>query len=75
MNDRRAGLSAFFQLENGFGLTTGQFQQSGRMFGRMAFVGPKSADWSAISLGRQYTTLLEVMATLGPINLAANRSP
>lgn len=73
--DLGGGLSAFFQLENGFGLTTGQLQQGGRMFGRMAFLGLKSANWGAISVGRQYTSLLEVMATLGPINLATMYEP
>ena len=37
------GLSAIFQLENGFSVDTGNLGQSGRLFGRHAWVGLKGS--------------------------------
>src|SRR4051812_24354305 len=37
--DLGGGLKALFQLENGFNLDTGAITQTGRIFGRQAWVG------------------------------------
>lgn len=52
--DLGGGLSALFVLENGFTLDTGTLGQSGRLFGRQAFVGLRS-ELGTLSLGRQYS--------------------
>src|SRR5579864_634625 len=53
-------LSALFVLENGFNVRGGDLGQGGRLFGRQAWVGMKSATWGTLSFGRQYS-----MAYLG----------
>lgn len=47
------GMSAFFQLENGYNIDTGKAAQGGLLFGRQALVGISGAAGS-VSLGRQY---------------------
>jgi predicted porin len=68
------GLSAFFQLENGYNIDTGSAGQGGLLFGRQAFVGV-AGKLGAISLGRQYsplyTTLRDVVDPF-EIGLAGN---
>ncbi|UCF25560.1 MAG: porin, partial [Ralstonia sp.] len=49
VEDLGGGLSALFVLESGFGLNNGSLQQSGRLFGRQAFVGLKSAQFGQIT--------------------------
>jgi GBP family porin len=46
------GLSAFFQLESGFGMDTGALLYNGRLFGRQALVGLESKTLGAIAMGR-----------------------
>lgn len=62
--DLGGGLSAIFTLENGFDLDSGALGQSGRMFGRQAFVGMKSERFGTLTLGRQYDTIVDY---LGPL--------
>lgn len=50
--DLGGGLSAIFNLENGFTLDTGTAAQGGRLFGRLAFVGLKDS-WGTVTAGRQ----------------------
>ena len=45
------GLSAIFQLENGYSVDTGQLGQGGRLFGRQAYVGLGS-NWGSMVMGR-----------------------
>lgn len=59
--DLGAGLKTIFQLENGFSSTSGALGQSGRMFGRQAFVGLASASWGTLTLGRQYDPLIDLV--------------
>lgn len=59
--DLGGGLSAVFQLENGFDVGSGQFQQNGREFGRQAFVGLSSTTWGSLTLGRQYDPLSDLL--------------
>ena len=46
------GLSAIFELENGFNSQTGVLSQGGRLFGRQAYVGLQNP-WGTVSLGNQ----------------------
>jgi predicted porin len=61
------GLKANFQLENGFDLDTGATRQSGRLFGRQAYVG-LSGNFGAVNLGRQYDPIFVVMDTIDPFS-------
>jgi predicted porin len=52
--DLGGGTKAIFTLESGFAIDTGTSSQSGRLFGRQAFVGMTSQDLGTVTLGRQY---------------------
>lgn len=64
--DLGGGLSAFFQIENGFQADTGTIGQGGLLFGRQAFVGLGSATLGSVSLGRQYSGFDGVVAGIDP---------
>ncbi|SAL53708.1 porin [Caballeronia udeis] len=59
--DLGGGLTANFQLENGFDLGSGQLQNNGREFGRLAFVGLTSTSYGALTLGRQYDPVTDLL--------------
>ncbi len=59
--DLGGGLKAVFQLENGFGPTTGTLGQGSREFGRQAFVGLASDTAGTVTLGRQYDPLIDLV--------------
>jgi GBP family porin len=58
------GLSALFTLENGFNGDDGTTGQSGRLFGRQAFVGVQSKQAGTIMLGRQDTPMYDYLAPI-----------
>jgi GBP family porin len=62
--DLGGGLKAIFTLENGFNIANGSLAQSGRMFGRQAFVGLASNQYGAVTLGRQYDSVVDYLAPL-----------
>ncbi|RAR54209.1 GBP family porin [Paraburkholderia unamae] len=62
--DLGGGLKAIFTLENGFSIANGTAAQSGRMFGRQAFVGLASDQYGAVTLGRQYDSVVDYLAPL-----------
>ncbi|TAM02963.1 MAG: porin [Paraburkholderia sp.] len=62
--DLGGGLKAIFTLENGFNINNGTFGQSSRMFGRQAFVGLASDQFGAVTLGRQYDSVVDYVAPL-----------
>jgi GBP family porin len=62
--DLGGGLRAIFTLENGFNVANGTLGQSGRMFGRQAFVGLASDQYGAFTLGRQYDSVVDYLAPL-----------
>jgi len=62
--DLGGGLKAIFTLENGFNINNGALGQSGRMFGRQAFVGLASDQFGAVTLGRQYDSVVDYLAPL-----------
>lgn len=67
--DLGGGLSAVFQLENGFGADTGALGQGGRLFGRQAFVGLSSTTLGTLTAGRQYDSVVDF---LGPLTANGN---
>ena len=71
--DLGGGLSAIFQVENGFNVDTGTAGQGGLLFGRQAFVG-LSGRLGTLTLGRQYTpyykTLRDIGDPFGAVSLA-----
>ncbi|WP_184049770.1 porin [Paraburkholderia sp. MM5384-R2] len=64
--DLGGGLKAVFKLENGFGINNGTLKQSGREFGRQAFVGIGSDKFGTVKLGRQYDSVVDYV---GPFSL------
>lgn len=62
--DLGGGLSAIFQLESGFSTENGQMRQGGLLFGRQAFVGLSDARWGALTLGRQYDSIVDYLQPL-----------
>jgi predicted porin len=56
------GLKAIFQLENGFDVNSGRFNQGGRMFGRQAFVGLSAERYGTLTFGRQYDSVVDYLA-------------
>ncbi|WP_322033464.1 porin [Paraburkholderia sp. J76] len=62
--DLGGGLKAIFTLENGFNIMNGTASQSSRMFGRQAFVGLASDQFGAVTLGRQYDSVVDYLAPL-----------
>jgi predicted porin len=59
IEDLGGGLHATFVLESGFELNNGRLQQGGAEFGRQAFVGLTSDRFGAVTLGRQYDSVVD----------------
>ncbi|CAJ0713985.1 MAG: porin [Ralstonia sp.] len=74
VEDIGGGLKSLFVLESGFAMDTGTLQQGGRLFGRQAFVGLQG-NWGKITLGRQYTTIFDMMANFSPTGYATQYEP
>ena len=55
------GLSALFQIESGFNAVDGTQGNGGRVFGRKAIVGLKSAEWGEVTIGRQYDPVVNLV--------------
>ncbi|HEV3432212.1 MAG TPA: porin [Paraburkholderia sp.] len=62
--DLGGGLKAIFTLENGFNIDNGNMGQKSRLFGRQAFVGLASDQFGAVTLGRQYDSVVDYLAPL-----------
>ncbi|MCF7695060.1 MULTISPECIES: porin [Mycetohabitans] len=67
--DLGGGLKAIFTLENGFNIGNGDVAQN-RLFGRQAFVGLASDQYGAVTLGRQYDSVVDY---LGPLALTGTQ--
>lgn len=63
--DLGGGLSAIFQLENGFDSSTGQISQASRIFGRQAWVG-LNGGFGTVKFGRQWAPLFLAVAEIDP---------
>ena len=73
--DLGGGVKSVFVLESGFSLDNGTLQQSGRLFGRQAFIGVTKAGIGQLSLGRQYTSMFEALANFSPTAYATQYEP
>ena len=62
--DLGGGLTAIFQLENGFNLNNGALSKSSTMFNRQAFVGLSSNHYGTVTLGRQYDPTTDLVQPL-----------
>ena len=69
--DLGGGLKAIFTLENGFDTSNGKLLQGGREFGRQAFVGLSSDTWGAVTLGRQYDPMTELVGEIAATSMWA----
>lgn len=56
------GWSAVFDLENGYNMANGGFNQGGLLFGRQAYVGLLNPSYGALLLGRQYSPFFAINA-------------
>lgn len=74
VEDIGGGLKGLFVLESGFSMDDGKLQQGGRLFGRQAFVGLQG-NWGKVTLGRQYTTIFDMMANFSPSGYATQWEP
>ncbi|KAK45789.1 porin [Caballeronia jiangsuensis] len=72
--DLGGGLKANFKLENGFNVMNGTAMQAGRMFGRQAWVGMSSEKLGALTLGRQYNTVQDILGSIQISNTLAQYS-
>jgi predicted porin len=61
--DLGGGLSAIFQIENGFDSSNGTLASAGRLFNRQAFVGVASP-YGTLTLGRQYDPVTDTVQPL-----------
>jgi GBP family porin len=61
------GLHAIFTLEIGFNLNNGSLRENNTLFNRQAFVGLQSDQFGAVTLGRQYDSVVDY---LGPLSAA-----
>jgi predicted porin len=61
------GLSAFFTLETGVKIDTGEVDAAGTIFNRQAFVGLKSRA-GEVALGRQYTPWHTTLVAIDPFS-------
>lgn len=68
--DLGGGLKAIFTLEGGFDVYSGRSSQGqNSLFGRQAFVGLASDKWGALTLGRQYDSMVEYLSPLSLANM------
>jgi general bacterial porin, GBP family len=58
------GTSAIFRLENGFSVMNGSLRQGGREFGYQAYTGLNNDRLGALTIGRQYDSVVDYVAPL-----------
>ncbi|WP_175874148.1 porin [Burkholderia sp. BCC0397] len=65
--DLGGGTSAIFTLENGFNAANGALGQGGALFGRQAFVGLANERIGKVTLGRQYSPVVDFLSPMTAI--------
>ncbi len=58
------GTSAIAQLESGFSVMNGTLRQGGRQFGFQSYVGLSNNRYGAVTMGRQYDSVVDYLAPL-----------
>lgn len=66
--DLGGGMYAFFALESGLNINTGQYLQGGTAFGRLAAVGLGSDSYGKLSLGRQRDPAFDLVGPMVEAN-------
>lgn len=66
--DLGGGASATFTLENGFNAATGALGQGGLLFGRQAFVGLGNANLGSVTIGRQYSSMIDYLSPMTAVS-------
>ncbi|MQR02560.1 porin [Glaciimonas soli] len=64
VEDLGGGLKSIFFLENGFNVNNGSLGQGGLLFGRQAYVGLTSGQFSSVTLGRQYDSVVDYVGQI-----------
>lgn len=67
IEDLGGGLKAIFNLEGGISVANGTSQQSGRLFGRISYVGIQSDKYGAVTLGRQKVPIYDYSPAFDPM--------
>ncbi len=65
--DMGDGTSAVFNLEAGFGSSTGTLGNQGQLFGNQAWVGLKNSSLGEIDAGRQYGLAYQTLGSYAPL--------
>ncbi len=71
--DLGGGAKALFTLENGFSIHDGALTQNNREFGRQAFMGLSHNVYGALTLGRQYDSVVTFLGPLSGIQYGGTR--
>ncbi|CAB3963905.1 MULTISPECIES: porin [Burkholderia] len=66
--DLGAGTFAVFTLENGFSVANGSLGQGGALFGRQSFIGVSNERLGSVTLGRQYSPVIDYLAPLTTVS-------
>lgn len=64
--DLGGGLSAIFQVENGFDIGSGKLGSSSTEFNRQAYMGLQSEQYGKLTFGRQYEPTTDLLEGHGP---------
>ncbi|KWW39303.1 putative porin [Cupriavidus metallidurans] len=73
IEDLGGGLKSLFVLESGFSIDTGTSTQSGRLFGRGAYVGLEN-QWGRLTLGRHTVPFYDFAVTYDPMAISSRYS-
>jgi predicted porin len=68
LEDLGGGLSAVFDLQNGFDPNSGALSSSTQIFNRQAYFGLQDKQYGAVTLGRQYTPYYLLVGPLASSN-------
>jgi GBP family porin len=66
--DLGGGLKAIFTLESGFDVFNGT-ADNGRLFNRQSWVGISAPTWGAVTVGRQYDSVVDYLSPLSLANI------
>jgi general bacterial porin, GBP family len=66
--DLGGGMKAIFTLESGFDVFNGK-ADNGRLFNRQSWVGISGPTWGAVTVGRQYDSMVDYVSPLSLANM------
>ncbi|WP_321813099.1 MULTISPECIES: porin [unclassified Paraburkholderia] len=68
--DLGSGRKAYFDLESGYVVNTGQQADSSSLFNRYAFVGLEDPTWGSVELGRQWNLMFQALLDFDATSMA-----